>query len=80
MKKFLVRSLVALACATTLHAETNKADEAPQMIVEPSATKVSVAKANLTVSTLEHQKQAYLGSYQLRSRLSPQKTKREPSS
>lgn len=36
------------------------------MIVEPSATKVSLAKANLIVSTLEHEKEAYLGSYQLK--------------
>jgi hypothetical protein len=43
------------------------ADDVPKMIVQPSATKVAaLAKANLTVSPLEHQEKAYVGSYQLK--------------
>ncbi|MEO7933041.1 MAG: hypothetical protein ABIT76_07775 [Chthoniobacterales bacterium] len=53
--------VLGLAVSSFAHAE-----EAPKMIVEPSATKVSLAKANLIVSTLEHEKEAYLGSYQLK--------------
>ncbi len=42
------------------------AENAPKMLVEPSATKVSLAKAHLIVSPLEHQEKAYFGSYELR--------------
>lgn len=42
-----------------------QADEV-RMIVEPSSTKVSMAKANLIVSPLDHQEKAYLGSYELK--------------
>jgi hypothetical protein len=38
----------------------------PQMIVDPSATKLALAKADLTVSTLKHDEQAYQGSYHLK--------------
>lgn len=53
---------VGLAFTSTIFAQ----DDAPKMIVAPSATKVYLANANLIVSTLQHEEQAYQGSYQLK--------------
>lgn len=61
MKRVSALLLAGLAIISPIFAE----DAAPQMIVEPSATKVSLAKANLIVSPLDHQEQAYMGSYRL---------------
>lgn len=37
-----------------------------QLVIEPSSTKVSVAKANLVVGALEHEDASYLGRYEIK--------------
>lgn len=55
-----------LAIVLGLVAHRALAEDIPKMLVEPSAAKVSLAKAKLIVSPLEHEAKAYLGSYELR--------------